>query len=39
MVIPFQFEGVMVPIFENGKAEVQKDGRTFFVDKTGKEVK
>jgi hypothetical protein len=25
--------------FENGKAKVKKDGRTFYIDKTGKEVK
>lgn len=36
-VIPFQYSEAF--IFMNGKAKVRKDGREFFIDKTGKEVK
>jgi len=34
--IPFLSESLY---FQNGKVQVSKDGRTFFIDKTGKEVK
>ena len=34
--IPFLSESLR---FQNGKVQVSKDGRTFFIDKTGKEVK
>ncbi|WNM18475.1 WG repeat-containing protein [Flavobacterium capsici] len=36
-VIPFQYSEAF--IFMNGKAKVRKDGKEFFIDKTGKEVK
>jgi hypothetical protein len=36
-VIPFQYSEAF--IFMKGKAKVRKDGREFFIDKTGKEAK
>ena len=37
--ITTQFEGMFAPVFKNGKAKVKKDGREFYIDKKGKEVK
>src|SRR5690554_4316107 len=37
--ITTQFEGMFAPVFKNGKAKVKKDGREYFIDKKGKEVK
>ena len=39
VVIPFTFDDVYTLGFSDGKAEVVKDGRTFLIDKTGKEIK
>jgi hypothetical protein len=33
------FQGFIAPVFISGKAKVTKDGRKFYIDKTGKEVK
>ena len=50
-VIPLEYDKIFAEIeyeggfkavekyFKDGKVKVQKDGRTFFIDKTGKEVK
>lgn len=37
--IPIEFEGMFAPVFKDSKAKVRKDGKTFYIDKTGKEVK
>ena len=37
--IPTEFEGVFAPVFKDSKAKVRKDGKTFYIDKTGKEIK
>ncbi len=41
LMIPFEYDFLMdIPNnFKNGKVQVKKDGRTFFIDNTGKEVK
>lgn len=39
IAFPTEFEGMFAPVFKDGKAKVRKDGKTFYIDKTGKEVK
>jgi len=35
IAIPTEFEGMFALVFKDGKAKVRKDGRTFYIDKTG----
>ncbi len=38
IVIGFEFDKILMD-FEKGKAKIEKDGKVFFVDKKGKEIK